>query len=149
MCKGHHYRFIQGHQNFKSPVEYVVDETTGCWVWQRAKTTGGYGTMTSSGVPSYAHRTFYERHKGAIPEGMSLDHLTHTENVRRGNATKISQETVETVHGLSTTLSKRAIADRCGIKYSAVHDILSGRRRRYKPSIVRVKYLCPGDSHPC
>ena len=33
--KGEPIRFINGHNRRKSPVEYVVDQETGCWIWQR------------------------------------------------------------------------------------------------------------------
>lgn len=71
----------------------------GCWVWTRAKQSAGYGHFTLNGRWVLAHRWFYERERGAVPNGMELDHLCrnraccnpahleavpHTENVRRG-----------------------------------------------------------------
>lgn len=78
--------------------DYLIDFDTGCWVWQRAKTTAGYGTLTLDGKTAYAHRVFYEGYVGDIPSGYVLDHLcrnpgccnpvhlepvTHAENMRR------------------------------------------------------------------
>jgi hypothetical protein len=48
--------------------DYLIDLDTGCWVWQRAKTTAGYGTLTLDGRTAYAHR---------------LEAVTPLENVRR------------------------------------------------------------------
>ncbi|HTE68439.1 MAG TPA: HNH endonuclease signature motif containing protein [Actinomycetes bacterium] len=36
--------------------DYLIDLDTGCWVWQRARTTAGYGTLTVDGKTRYAHR---------------------------------------------------------------------------------------------
>jgi hypothetical protein len=78
--------------------DYLIDLDTGCWVWQRAKTTAGYGTLTLDGKSAYAHRVFYEGYVADIPQGYVLDHLcrnpaccnphhlepvTHAENMRR------------------------------------------------------------------
>src|SRR5450759_1141493 len=41
--KGKHARYIFGHQGRKSPVEYIVNETTGCWEWALGRNGGGYG----------------------------------------------------------------------------------------------------------
>lgn len=83
----------------------AVDEATGCWLW-----TGGIFQQTGYGLftrpysdgkwrPTTAQRASYELVKGAIPEGLELDHLcrvrhcvnpdhleavTHWENNRRG-----------------------------------------------------------------
>ena len=90
----------------KSPVVYLEDQDTGCWVWQRT-TWGGkpssglrYGRKRRKGVWYYAHRLYYEDRHGPIPDGMTVDHLcfnrlcvnpghmelvTLSENARRAN----------------------------------------------------------------
>ncbi len=84
-----------------------VDRTgdpAGCWLWTGALYWSGYGQFPESmGRTVTAHRWGYQRFVGPIPPGMELDHLcrvrtcvkfvhlepvTHTENVRRGRATK-------------------------------------------------------------
>lgn len=82
------------------PVGYTIQES-GCWEWQGAITSSGYGTWWVNKRLTPAHRVMYERHKGAIPEGLDLDHLcrnrkcvnpdhlepvTRQENWRRGIA---------------------------------------------------------------
>ena len=78
-----------------------VDTTSDCWLWQRGKTTAGYGTFRAAGQRQvYAHRYAYQQVKGEIPGGLELDHLcrtpacvrpdhleavTHRENMLRGN----------------------------------------------------------------
>lgn len=81
---------------------YTVDPDTGCWVWDGALTGNGYGHVRRegrAGGKQLAHRWFFERLVGPIPEGLCLDHLcrnprcvnpehldpvTFAENVRRG-----------------------------------------------------------------
>lgn len=68
----HHCRTCRG-------AEYVVEDrgyTTPCWIWQQAihKQTG-YGLSSAHGVNIWAHRMMYERHHGAVPADMHLDHL--------------------------------------------------------------------------
>lgn len=71
---------------------------SGCWEWQAARTSAGYGHFTpTKGVRSYAHRFAWQEVNGPIPEGMHIchkcdnprccnpDHLflgTHLDNIR-------------------------------------------------------------------
>jgi len=73
-----------------------------CWEWQGAKYSNGYGCIGEGGkfgAHLCAHRVAYELTKGAIPEGLVIDHLcrniicvnpahleavTQKENNRRG-----------------------------------------------------------------
>ncbi|MFA6167780.1 MAG: HNH endonuclease signature motif containing protein [Gemmatimonadaceae bacterium] len=75
--KGEPQRFISGHGRRLSLGEsYVVDPDTGCWVWQYAKTSAGYGytrPMTSDGT-RLAHRAYYEMARGPAPKGTEIHH---------------------------------------------------------------------------
>ena len=99
IVRGQPRQYIAGHHRRKSPIPYVVDPDTGCWLWQRGTNPEGYGRMQREGRLVYPHRAFYEDKYGPIPEGMELDHVvcqnppccnpdhvepvTHLENVRR------------------------------------------------------------------
>ena len=54
--------------------KYVVDGSTGCWVWQ-AETTNGYGRFKASKKKHRAHRWAYISLVGPIPANLDLDHL--------------------------------------------------------------------------
>lgn len=55
---------------------YETDEA-GCWIWRGyTDPTNGYGSHGDS----YAHRTFYEKFKGEIPAGLTIDHLCRVRN---------------------------------------------------------------------
>jgi hypothetical protein len=54
-----------------------VDETTGCWIWMKRPSGGGYGRIYVGGRYPVAHRVAYELLVGPIPEGLELDHLCH------------------------------------------------------------------------
>ncbi|MEU8003202.1 HNH endonuclease signature motif containing protein [Catellatospora sp. NPDC049111] len=79
---------------------YEIDEATSCWIYQGAKDRDGYGLVNdrthSTKTTRPAHRFFWLKWVGAVPEGMELHHkcrvracvnpshlqvVTHGENV--------------------------------------------------------------------
>jgi hypothetical protein len=52
----------------------------GCWIWIAGK-NNGYGRTSDGDAMVYAHRAVYERVKGPIPEGLTLDHDCHTKDL--------------------------------------------------------------------
>jgi hypothetical protein len=80
---------------------YAVDESTQCWNWI-GTASRGYGRISCGKNNSRpAHVFVYEQTLGSVPDGLELDHkcrntlcvnpshlepVTHTVNVRRGNA---------------------------------------------------------------
>lgn len=49
-----------------------------CWQWIGAKSSGGYGRFYYDGHLREAHRVSYEQSKGAIPDGLVIDHICRT-----------------------------------------------------------------------
>lgn len=69
---GEYYKFVKGHNSKVPP--YVIDQKTGCWNWQRKATRAGYGQTWANGKTRLAHRVFWERANGPIPEGHEVHH---------------------------------------------------------------------------
>ena len=79
----------------------VRKDPSGCWLWDRAIASQGYGVLWLDGRLQYAHRVAHVLFKGEIPEGLTIDHLcrvtacvnpehleavTMRENILRGTA---------------------------------------------------------------
>lgn len=98
--RGHRARLVTAGRWAKEPLadKYRVNETTGCWEWERAKVQGyGYYRPPDGPVNVRAHRYMYELLVGPIPEGLTLDHLcrvrscvnpAHLEPVTSGENTR-------------------------------------------------------------
>ena len=54
--------------------EQRIRRTARCWQWL-GPTQCGYGFVWRGRSGRYAHRVVYERERGSIPDGMTLDHL--------------------------------------------------------------------------
>lgn len=82
----------------------LVIDPQGCWIWQGAKTSEGYGHIRVNGRFPYTHRTAYELLRGPIADGLVIDHaccrppcanpdhmepVTRAENTARGYAIPI------------------------------------------------------------
>lgn len=142
--RGERSRFIDGHNGRLLNPGHTVDPETGCWNWNGHIRSNGYpGTMMSRGIPENAHRAYYEKHKGLIPEGLTLDHLcrnrkcvnpdhleavTLTVNRRREPRIKL---TIESVREIRLARSKgellRVIAGRYGITRGMVGRIVRNK----------------------
>lgn len=111
LIKGEPHKYVCGHHMRSSPTEYLVNEKTGCWEWQR-KTSRGYGRKRVNGKKVLAYKFYYEQKNGPVPIGFELDHIcenkkcvnpdhlipvTHAENVRRGKSAKLTWDKVEQI----------------------------------------------------
>jgi len=144
--KGEPKKYIKGHRSKNNAPDYKVDKN-GCWVWQKQINNKGYGIAYKKGSGmTYAHRVYYERHRGPIPENMVIDHLcrntacvnpdhmevvTQTENIQRGSRAILNPEMVAHIrrdYGNGKKISE--IAKKYGIPYMTVSA--SARRMTWK-----------------
>lgn len=103
-------------------VDYIVDPATKCWVWQGARDRG-YG-VTKDG--KRAHRFYYERYRGPIPKGMTIDHLcrntlcvnpahlgvcSRTENLRREGKSRRKEKLLKLGEEVKTWQNEHPIQD--------------------------------------
>ena len=140
--RGEPLRFLPRHQTtHPAPVDYIEDPETGCWNWQRTK-SNGYGIMHSKPIV-YAHRTYYERAHGPIPNGLQIDHLcrnpacvnpahleavTQGENLRRAPTVKLTWEDARAIRTLGKQgILHRTIAAQFGVSVHHVHSIMANK----------------------
>ena len=149
IIKGLPQRYIRGHEKYKSPVDYIVDEN-GCWVWQRAVNSSGYGHLYVDGEHKYAHVHYYEMANGHVenngrtltsrqvhhtcgnklcvnPEHLSIEPVI--EHRRHHGIIKYSDDDVREVRRLrSIGVSGSEISKRLGISQSHIYAIANGAR---------------------
>lgn len=126
------------------------DEEDGCWLWQGATGSDGYGRVRRRGVTHSAHRFAYGLFKGPIPEGLCVMHRcdvplcvnpTHlvlgakADNSRdmlrkgrdRNTVPKLSFEQVlEVRRMLASGSTKAEVSEKYDICRSTVQDIETG-----------------------
>lgn len=127
-----------------------VEPESGCWLWEGALGSDGYGRVRRRGVTYSAHRFSYELFKGPIPEGLCVMHLcdvprcvnprhlvlgTKADNsrdmLRKGRdghpVRKLTYEqVVEVREMLAQGATKAAVSERFDICRSTVQDIETG-----------------------
>ncbi len=50
-------------------------EPFGCWTWTGYLNPNGYARISVNGRARYAHRVSYAAFRGAVPDGLQIDHL--------------------------------------------------------------------------
>lgn len=146
IVKGQPIRYVYGHQRFKSPsdVEYVKRED-GCWIWQRAVNSAGYGHRYRNGKHRYAHVDAYERANGVVvtatqdvhhtcgeklcvnPAHLEL-HTNHEPHRREHGIIRLSQGVADEMRARFSVggITRREIADEYCVSYSHACNILRG-----------------------
>jgi hypothetical protein len=146
MRRGEPCRYVRHHSGKTRPYFIVQDcgYKTPCWIWQRAKNRLGYAIQHEEFGTTLVHKAAYIRKYGPVPSGLKLDHLckmapcinpdhvepvTQRVNVRRGRATKLTEDTVREIRRLREEqhMTHAAIAARFGIKPNYSINVCSRR----------------------
>ena len=150
---GQHVPYLPGHNQARRRWHIVE---SGCWLWDGSISATGYGVCKANRRGYMAHRWVYEMHRGPIPDGWSLDHLcrntrcvnpehlepvSHTENVRRGHATKLDINQVTRIRALLTSGMPHAIiAPLFNVTHHCIGDIARGKTWRKKQTIHHTRF---------
>ena len=150
--RGKPLRFLRGHAN-RTKQRPPLDGTdytrsqqgfaTDCWIWSGTLNNKGYGRVAIAGKGQYAHRAMYEQEVGPIPDGYEIDHLcrvracinpahleavTHSENLRRGHGTKLTDAQREAIS--RDTRPQAIVGQEYGVAGSTVCRIRNPRPSR-------------------
>lgn len=80
---------------------------SGCWIWHDLSLgPGGYGQIWHAGKRWLAHRLAYTLTKGAIPEGLDIDHLCRVRPCINVYHLEPVTRQVNIIRGLSPELSR-------------------------------------------
>lgn len=135
----------------------IQAEGDGCWEWQRARNSRGYGILWVDGATQRTHRLVWEVARGPIPDGMCVlhrcdnpacnrpDHLflgTQADNVtdmvQKGRAaigetngqSKITTDQVVEIRQRYAKggVTQQELAEEYGVSRSGVSLVVNGRR---------------------
>jgi hypothetical protein len=145
---------LPDHEKVKART--VIEENTGCWVWQGA-CCNGYGKLRrgANGKPVSCHRVMYEHFYGPIPVGSVVMHLcdntrcvnpdhlkagTQRENVidmhqkGRGGRSMLAAEEVQEIRRLHASgVGMDRLSSMYDIGNYTVQSVLSGRTWSWLP----------------
>lgn len=138
-----------GHRWSRVPTRhpgFTVDPITGCWLWLGyLNPVNGYAFVKDEQRRTLpAHRAYYLKHRGPIPDGYDLDHLcrvrrcvnpahlepvTPAENVRRGVRVRLTAAQAQEIRALvAQGVMQKDLAGRFGVHRTHVSKIVSGRK---------------------
>lgn len=67
-----------------------VNKTESCWLWTGGLTEHGYGFFNHEHTQWAAHRYFYTRFNGEIPDGLEIDHICFVTNCVNPNHLRLA-----------------------------------------------------------
>lgn len=101
--------------HWKGGLDRYTVSATGCWIWTGYRNPFGYGCLTYGRYPRLAHRVMYERVRGPIPEGLTLDHFRLNPGPRQAPCSRLC---VNPEHLEPVTLRENLLR---GTSFSAVN----------------------------
>ena len=114
-----------------------------CWLWQGAPSSYGYGRIREAGSGSrmlMAHRVVYEMAKGAIPEGMEIDHICRARMCCNPDHLQPVEPRENTRRGLHGELRKACPSGHPATPENTGTSTVTGRNGR--PSTARWCRVC-------
>lgn len=127
--------FVEEERGFKSP----------CWIWQAARTAGGYGQITIDGEKLYAHRVAYALLVEGIPAGRvvhhrcqqracinpaHLEHMDARKHLGSDGHGKLSEGDVRKIRQLAAAgTNQRHIAEQFNVSRDYVNAVACRRER--------------------
>lgn len=141
--------------------EYTVNPQTGCWEWAGYVDANGYArtydpTRPVGKTTEWAHRVYYERHKGPIPPQHEIDHTcenTVCVNPDHLDAVTRVEHVARTLHRLGVYERHRIAAElrTLGITYAEIAEALnySGRKSAHSAVLSAIEHgLVRADDIP-
>lgn len=149
--KGQPLRYVRNHhqrttKRLSFPFDRVSVEDRGyktpCWVWVGRIAGGGYGRVRFQSRVWGTHVLAYTMFREPVPEGLELDHLCrvrgccnpdHLEavtaivNRRRGNLTKINEDTARQIKAVKGLEPLAVTAERHNVSRALISHIQLGK----------------------
>lgn len=104
--------------------KYIPEPNSGCWLWEGALNSHGYGSVRVGSKIKHTHRISYEIYKGEIPQGLFVLHscdiccCINPSHLRLGTSSDNAKDRESRGRGVDNrgSNSKRAILDEEKVK---------------------------------
>ena len=124
-------------------LQKVKRAENGCWEWQGEINPHGYGRLQRDGKRYYAHRFFYLKLVGLVPDGHELDHLCRNRSCVNPEHLEAVLPRVNKERGMSpAAVYARRSACKKGHEYKPDNTYL---RHQGEATISRICKVCRRD----
>ncbi len=118
---------------------YVAEALTGCWLWD-GQLVNGYGKFWNGMHSLYAHRYSFVLHRGAIPDGMVVDHKCNNPSCVNPDHLQAISQRANLMRSTSAKAKLNSSKDNCPQCGGAYHFTKCGSRscRRCRARAMRI-----------